>query len=56
MYKANAPKDIEMVTTIVPVHFPNKIPDNNVIGNPNPNKKTQTIAKIEKIIVLIKKF
>ena len=52
MYKLSAPTDIETVEIIVPIHFPNSIPDNRSNGDPNPNRITQIIENIKKSIRL----
>jgi hypothetical protein len=56
MYKLRAPTDIEIVEIIVPIHFPNNIPDNKSIGDPKPNRTTQIIENIKKSIRLKIKF
>ena len=35
MDKLKAPTDIEIVEIIVPIHFPNSIPDNKAMVNQN---------------------
>ena len=47
-YNANAPRDTDRTETIVPTHFPNKIPETIKIGDPKPNKATQIIENIKK--------
>ena len=56
MYKLRAPTDIEIVEIIVPIHFPNSIPDNISNGEPKPNNTTQTTENIKKNIRLKIKF
>ena len=56
MYKLNAPRDIEIVEIIVPIHFPNSIPDNKSNGEPKPNSTIQIIENIKKSIRLKIKF
>ena len=46
MYKHKAPTDKDIVTTIVPIHFPKINPPNNANGDTNPRK-----GKIHKIII-----
>ena len=52
MYKLRAPTDIETVEIIVPIHFPNSIPDNKSNGDPKPNKTIQITENIKKSIRL----
>ena len=52
MYKLRAPTDIEIVEIIVPIHFPNSIPDNRSNGVPKPNRTIQIIENIKKSIRL----
>ena len=40
MYNIKAPEDMEITDTIVPVHFPNKIPEIIKRGTPNPSSVT----------------
>ena len=47
-YKAKAPTEIDIIETIVPIHFPNKIPERIKIGDPKPSKTTQTMENIKK--------
>ena len=47
-YKTKAPIEIEMTDINVPSHCPNKIPDIIKIGDPNPRRATQIIAKMKK--------
>ena len=41
---------------MVPNHFPKRIPEISKIGDPKPNKETQTTQKIKKIKHLNKYF
>jgi hypothetical protein len=56
MYKLKAPIDIETVEIIVPIHFPNSIPDIKSIGEPKPSRTTQIIENIKKSIRLKNKL
>ena len=47
-YKIKDPNTIEIKDTIVPIHFPNKIPDTIVSGEPKPSNEIQIMQKIEK--------
>ena len=47
-YRTKAPKEIDIIETIVPTHLPNKIPETIKIGDPKPSKETQTIENIKK--------
>ena len=44
-YKITAPIEIEIAEIAVPIHLPNKIPEKIKMGDPKPNKATQTIEK-----------
>ena len=47
-YKTKAPIEIEITEINVPSHLPNKIPEIIKIGDPNPRRATQIIAKKKK--------
>ena len=47
-YKVRAPIEIEIIEMNVPIHLPNKIPENIKIGDPKPNKEIQTMVNIKK--------
>ena len=47
-YKLRAPTDIEIVEIIVPIHFPNNIPDKRSNGEPNPNSTIQITENVKK--------
>ena len=47
-YKINAPTEIEITETKVPIHWPNNIPEIINKGAPKPKRATQKTAKIKK--------
>ena len=46
-YKINAPNEIEITETKVPIHFPNKTPEIINKGEPKPSSKIHTTEKIK---------
>jgi hypothetical protein len=49
VYNSKAPKEIEITDIKVPTHLPNKIPEINKRGEPNPSSATHTTANIKNI-------
>ena len=56
MYKLKDPTEKEIVAIIVPIHFPNNIPDRRSKGDPNPKRIIHTTANTKKRIKLNIKF